>query len=49
LKKIYLERAKDDLAIAQEWEPIEKELWEKEDREFDLSENSPILYAKLIC
>ncbi|MEA1964288.1 MAG: hypothetical protein U9O41_04075 [Candidatus Aerophobetes bacterium] len=29
LKQAYLERAKEDLAIAQEWEPIERELWEK--------------------
>jgi len=29
LKKTYLEREEDDLAIAQEWETIEKELWEK--------------------
>lgn len=29
LKEAYLERAKQDLAIAQEWEPIERELWEK--------------------
>jgi len=29
LKKSYLERAKEDLAIAQEWEPIEREVWEK--------------------
>ena len=29
LKKAYLDRAKEDLAIAQEWEPIERELWEK--------------------
>jgi len=27
-----LERAKEDLAIAQEWEPIEQELWEKFER-----------------
>jgi len=29
LKESYLERAKEDLAIAQEWEPIEREVWEK--------------------
>ena len=33
LKKTYLERAKEDLAIAKEWEPIERELWEKLERE----------------
>lgn len=29
LKETYLERAKEDLAIAQQWEPIERELWKK--------------------
>ena len=29
LKKTYLERGEDDLAIAQGWEPIERKLWEK--------------------
>ncbi len=29
LKQAYLERAEEDLAIAQQWEPIEQELWEK--------------------
>lgn len=29
LKEAYLDRAKEDIAIAQEWEPIERELWEK--------------------
>jgi len=29
LKQAYLDRAKEDIAIAQEWEPIERELWEK--------------------
>ena len=29
LKKTYLERGEDDLVIAQEWEPIERELWGK--------------------
>jgi len=33
LKKTYLERAKEDIAIAKEWEPIERELWEKLERE----------------
>jgi len=33
LKKAYLERAKEDIAIAKEWEPIERELWEKLERE----------------
>ncbi len=33
LRKAYLERAKEDLAIAQEWQPIEQELWEKFERE----------------
>ena len=33
LRKAYLERAKEDLAIVQEWEPIERELWEKLERE----------------
>jgi len=32
LKETYLERAKEDLAIAKEWEPIERELWEKLER-----------------
>ena len=27
LKQAYLERATEDLAIAQEWEPLERELW----------------------
>ena len=29
LKQAYLERARQDLAIAQEWQPIEREIWEK--------------------
>jgi metal-responsive CopG/Arc/MetJ family transcriptional regulator len=29
LKRAYLERAKEDLAMAQEWEPLERELWKK--------------------
>ncbi len=33
LKQAYLERAEEDLALAQEWEPIERELWEKLERE----------------
>ena len=32
LKETYLERAKEDIAIAKEWEPIERELWEKLER-----------------
>jgi len=33
LKEAYLERAKEDLAIAKEWQPIERELWEKLEKE----------------
>jgi len=33
LKQAYLERAKEDLTIAQEWEPIERELWKKFEKE----------------
>ncbi len=33
LRQAYLERAEEDLAIAQEWEPIERELWEKLEEE----------------
>jgi len=33
LKQAYLERAKEDLAIAQKWEPLERELWEKLEKE----------------
>ena len=33
LKQAYLERAREDLAIAQEWEPLERELWQKLERE----------------
>lgn len=33
LRQAYLERAEEDLAIAQEWEPIEQELWRKLERE----------------
>ncbi len=29
LNQAYLDRSKEDLAISQEWEPIERELWEK--------------------
>ena len=32
LKETYLERAKEDIAIAKKWEPIERELWEKLER-----------------
>jgi metal-responsive CopG/Arc/MetJ family transcriptional regulator len=32
LKETYLERAKEDIAIAKEWQPIERELWEKLER-----------------
>ncbi|OGF57348.1 MAG: hypothetical protein A2Z21_02370 [Candidatus Fraserbacteria bacterium RBG_16_55_9] len=31
LKHAYAERAKEDFALAQEWEPIERELWELAD------------------
>jgi len=33
LKQAYQERAKEDLATAQEWEPVERELWEKLEQE----------------
>ena len=33
LKQAYLERSKEDLAIAQEWEPIEREIWERTEKE----------------
>ena len=33
LKQAYLERAREDLSIAQEWEPLERELWQKLERE----------------
>jgi len=39
LKETYLERAKEDLAIAQEWEPIERELWEKLEKEEEILNN----------
>jgi len=32
LKETYLERANQDIAIAKEWQPIERELWEKLER-----------------
>lgn len=31
LKRAYRERAKEDLALVQEWEPLERELWELAD------------------
>ena len=33
LKQAYLERAEEDLAIAKEWEAVEKKLWEKLEKE----------------
>lgn len=33
LKQAYLERADEDRAMAQEWEPLEREVWEKLDDE----------------
>ena len=36
LKQAYLERAQEDLARSQEWEPLERELWEL----VDTKENS---------
>ena len=33
LKQAYQERIAEDLAIAQEWEPLERELWEHMDNE----------------
>ena len=33
LKQAYQERAKEDLATVREWEPVERELWEKLEQE----------------
>lgn len=33
LKQAYIERAEEDLAIAKEWEPIEREVWQKLEQE----------------
>jgi len=33
LKKAYRERTREDLAIAREWEPIERQVWERLEKE----------------